>query len=77
MIALRLTAHGTLRRFLPQGRAADTVAVPEGATVETLVGQLGAAGQVWIATVNDEVVRFSRRLAAGDRVELHGSLEGG
>jgi sulfur carrier protein ThiS len=77
MIALDLTAHGTLRRFLENGRASQRLALPEGTTVAALVAGLGATGQVWIATVNDVVVRFSAPLAADDRVELHGPLEGG
>jgi sulfur carrier protein ThiS len=77
MIPVEVTLHGTLRRFLPEGRKTQRLDVPEGETVAGLVARLGAEGQVWIAEVNGEVVRFARPLAAGDRVSLHGMIEGG
>jgi sulfur carrier protein ThiS len=77
MIPIEVTLHGTLRRFLPEGRGTQRMDLPDGVTVAALVAGLGAEGQVWIAEVNGEVVRFTRPLAAGDRVALHGMIEGG
>lgn len=77
MITVELALHGMLRRLRPEAAGAAPIALPDGATVEALVARLGAAGEVWIAEVNGEVARFDRPLAAGDRVALHGMIEGG
>jgi sulfur carrier protein ThiS len=69
--------HGTLRRLHPASRGALQVEIPEGSDIAALVARIGAAGQVWIAEVNGEVARFEHALARGDRVGLHGMIEGG
>lgn len=69
--------HGTLRRLHPASRGALLVGLPDGSSVAALVARIGAEGQVWIAEVNGEVARFDLALAPGDRIGLHGMIEGG
>jgi sulfur carrier protein ThiS len=68
---------GNLRRFLPGGVDTTTVQVPDGATIDDLTAQLALEHEVWAVAVNGEVVSFSTRLSAGDRVFLFDHLHGG
>ena len=56
-------------------------AAPDGATVATLLGQLGLGGRKVAVEVNQEVVPRSRHeahpLAEGDRVEIIHAIGGG
>jgi sulfur carrier protein ThiS len=61
--------HGTLRRFLPEGRDRATTEIGAGTTVEALLGSLGAARDTWLVAVNGAVVDRDHVLQPGDLVD--------
>jgi sulfur carrier protein ThiS len=75
--------YGTLRRHRPGGAAGAPhhpfpVTLPDGATLETLLAQLGIPdGQINAAAVNDEAVELTAVLGEGDRVSLFPPSAGG
>ncbi len=74
---VQLKLWGNLRRFGPQGVASVEMELPDSATVDDLVGRLGADHEVFAAAVNGRVVAFCTRLAPNDRVFLFDHLMGG
>lgn len=75
MVTIRM--HGTLRRFLPEGRESLSVEVGEGITVEALLEGLKAGRDTWLVAVNGAVVERSTPLRAGDVVECYEPVAGG
>ena len=75
--------YGTLRRYRPADvpgavHAPFAAALPGGATVDTLVAQLGIPDGMASATaVNDEVAELDHALRDGDRVSLFPPAAGG
>jgi molybdopterin converting factor small subunit len=84
---VRVTVHlrlfGEFREYLPEGSVGGRarVELPAGATVFTLVEQLGIPYQaeegVIVAAINDEVVDLRAPLADGDTVSMFPPLAGG
>jgi sulfur carrier protein ThiS len=61
--------HGTLRRFLPEGRDRTAVDVTPGTTVEALLESLRAERDTWLVAVNGATVDRGHRLGDGDLVD--------
>jgi molybdopterin converting factor small subunit len=88
-VTVYLRLFGEFREYLPEGtatRAAGgggraSIELPEGATVFTLVDQLGlpyeAEEGVLVAAVNDEVADLKASLREGDVVSMFPPLAGG
>jgi molybdopterin converting factor small subunit len=75
--------YGTLRRHRPESAPGAphhpfSVTLPDPATVETLLSQLGIPdGAINAAAVNDQAVELSAALTQGDRVSLFPPSAGG
>ncbi len=82
-VTVQLRLFGEFREYLPAGAVAGRarVELPEGATVFTLVEQLGIPFQaeegILVAAVNDEVTDLKAPLADGDVVSMFPPLAGG
>ena len=69
--------HGSLRRFMPEGRDRAPVPVAPGATVQALLAGLGAEQDTWLVAVNGEPVERDHVLAPGDVVDCFEPVAGG
>jgi molybdopterin synthase sulfur carrier subunit len=80
-VTVRVHLFATLAAYLPPGspdRGSATVEVPDGATVDQLVGALGIPADLpRIALVNGREAEPTRRLEPGDEVALFPPLAGG
>ena len=82
-MTVQVRLFGEFREHLPEGSVGGRakVELPEGATVFTLVEQLGlpyeAEEGVLVAAVNDEVADLRAPLADGDVVSMFPPLAGG
>jgi molybdopterin converting factor small subunit len=82
-VRIELRLFGEFRDHLPEGSTGGRaeVELPEGATVFTLVEQLGlpyeAEEGVLVAAVNDEVTDLKAPLHDGDTVSMFPPLAGG
>jgi sulfur carrier protein ThiS len=75
---LTINGFGDLRRNLPGGAETVRLNLPEGLTVDGLVGELGIqAGDFWFATVNGVKVDGSHSLQDGDSITLFSPVGGG
>ena len=75
-VTVELQAY--LTRHSPDGQPSFECTLPEGATVQTLLGQLNLSeDQASIIVVNDRTVDFADPLHDGDRVILIPPLAGG
>ena len=71
--------HGETKRYV-KDLVGDSVEaeVPDGATVQQLLDQLGVADEdVWMSAVNKTVVKSEHVLADGDAVEVFAPVQGG
>ena len=71
--------HGETKRHV-KGLVGDSVEtdLPDGATVQEMLGQLGVADEdVWMSAVNKTVVKPEHVLADGDSVEVFAPIAGG
>jgi len=76
VVHVRLNA--LLRKYAPQGNAEFPLHIPEGCTIEDLIGQLRIPpSQVGFATVNLKYTPRSRALKRDDQVTLFPPLTGG
>lgn len=80
-MTVRVHLFATLTAYLPPGstdRGPASVEVPDGTTVDQLVGALGIpADLARIALVNGQEAEPTRRLEPGDEVALFPPLAGG
>jgi molybdopterin converting factor small subunit len=82
-VTVQLRLFGEFREYLPEGAVGGrtSIELPEGATVFTLVDQLGlpyeAEEGVLVAAVNDEVADLKALLKEGDVVSMFPPLAGG
>jgi len=79
---MQITAklHGTLRKYLPAGSAANAILVdvPEGATVADLVGRLAIPpGHAKMIVCGTEQLEPGSRLHDGQELNLFPPLAGG
>jgi sulfur carrier protein ThiS len=68
-VTVTVIMHGNLRRFMPDGAMRAAVELPDGATIETLLAQLGAAEDTWLVARNQVTAGRDQELAAGDTVD--------
>lgn len=67
-----------LEQYSPNGRPLFECALPEGATVQTLVRQLNVPEEMAsVIVLNDQLADLADRLHEGDRVTLIPPLAGG
>lgn len=77
MSKVRVHAYAELRRYTG-GAAAVEVDIAEGATVASLLAQLGIpAERTKIVFVNSRAAELDRALADGERVDLFSAIGGG
>lgn len=73
-----VTPHGDLGRVLTLGQRSLTVEVEPGATVRTLLAQLGLGPEeVWLIRQNRQRATVDQPLADGDALELFAVVSGG
>jgi sulfur carrier protein ThiS len=77
MIAITVTMHGNLRRFLREGRASTALRVPDGTTLQQVIEMVHAQDDVWLVAINGAAASVAATVAAGDAVDLFEQLEGG
>ncbi len=77
MITVEVHMHGNLRRFLPEGVASMRMDLPEGTRVADVAAKLQAQEDVWVASINKDVVPMSAPLSDGACLDLFPMLEGG
>lgn len=77
MIKVNVHMHGNLRRFLPDGIASMIIDVPDGTRVADLAETLKARDDVWLASINKDVVPMSATLTEGASLDFFPILEGG
>ncbi len=77
MITVEVHMHGNLRRFLPEGVASMTMEFPDGTRVADVAGRLQAQEEVWVASIDQDVVPMSAELRDGACLDLFPMLEGG
>ncbi len=65
-MTITIHMHGNLRRFMPEGADRRAWDVPEGATVVTVLRDLGADKDTWLVAVNNVTVERDTVLHAGD-----------
>lgn len=71
--------HGETKRHV-KGLVGDSVEadLPDGASVQAMLTQLGVADEdVWMSAVNKIVVKPEHVLADGDSVEVFAPIQGG
>jgi molybdopterin converting factor small subunit len=82
-VTVQVRLFGEFREYLPEGSTGGEarVELPEGATVTTLIEQLGISYEiaegVLVAAVNDEVADHQAPLKDGDVVSMFPPLAGG
>ena len=82
-MTVQVRLFGEFQDYLPEGSAGGhaQIELPEGATVYTLVEELGlpyeAEEGVLVAAVNDEVTDLHAPLSDGDTVSMFPPLAGG
>ncbi len=75
---ITLKLYGNLKNFSPQKQESAYIAVAEGATIASVLAQLGIPEQrVWMCAVNDAVVESNAILREGDGLEVFEPVGGG
>ena len=77
MIRIEVNMHGNLRRFLPEGVASMQLEFPDGTMVGEVIERLHGQHDIWVASIDDEVVPLSARLDDGVSLDFFPHLEGG
>ena len=65
-MTITIHMHGNLRRFMPEGADRRALDVPESATVEAVLRDLGAEKDTWLVAINNITVERETVLHAGD-----------
>jgi sulfur carrier protein ThiS len=68
-VTVTIHMHGTLRRFLPEGRDRTAMDLAPGTTVQALLASLRADRDTWLVAVNGATVDRDHALAEGDLVD--------
>jgi hypothetical protein len=77
VIRVEVHMHGNLRRFLPDGVSCVEFDLPEGTRVCEVIERLGAAHEIWLASIGEDVVPVSAQLNDRASLNLFPILEGG
>lgn len=77
MIRIEVHMHGNLRRFLPDGVSRMELDLPEDARVCDVIEQLRAEGEIWLASIGEDIVPVSAQLSDKASLNLFPILEGG
>lgn len=75
---ITLKLYGNLGNFSPQKQDSASIEIAEGATIASILAQLGVPdNRVWMSVVNDNVVESATGLRDGDVLEVFEPVGGG